>query len=279
MVTMSTESPTIALLDGSLVGGEAFQEGLVEDEIVVQTKLGESPRFYRCNYQGVPFYYVYFHGVHYQEPPETAIPKVFMALHQLGIIDVLGGATAGGLKPEYGNGDLFISHDFMDFSHRRPRSILPFIYDENPMTFAHFEQPFSESLRQVLYEEARRIYPGSVYPRGVVCQEEGPRFGTPSESRYMAMLGGDLITHHVVTEAIYARELGMHFGIINAVSNPAPGIGSYTLDTMTEADAKMGPWCRQIFLNAIARIPALKHQRDCEIIHVSPEIFADNEKI
>jgi 5'-methylthioadenosine phosphorylase len=95
----------------------------------------------------------------------------------------------------------------------------------------------------------------------------------------MAMLGGDLITHHVVTEAIYARELGMHFAIINAVSNPAPGIGHYTLETMIEADQLLGPACREIFLSAITRIPALQHQRDCNLIRVSPEIFAPNEKV
>jgi purine nucleoside phosphorylase len=85
------------------------------------------------------------------------------------------------------------------------------------------------------------------------------RFETPAEIRMMRGFGGDMVTHNVVTEAVYARQLGIHFAVLNSISNPATGLKPYTYEDMQDSVARIAAGAVPVVLEVIARIPELDH--------------------
>ena len=78
----------IAVIDGSLVDIDFIEGGILEETFTVSTPAGDSPPIHLCRWQEVPFYYVHFHGVDWRHALLDACPKVFYALHELGVTDI-----------------------------------------------------------------------------------------------------------------------------------------------------------------------------------------------
>ncbi|MCM8757166.1 MAG: MTAP family purine nucleoside phosphorylase, partial [Candidatus Omnitrophica bacterium] len=73
--------------------------------------------------------------------------------------------------------------------------------------------PFSETLRQILIRNARRLgLP--VHETGTVITIEGPRFSTRAESRMFRLWGADVINMSVAPEAILANEAGLPYAVV-----------------------------------------------------------------
>lgn len=259
------EQATIAVVGGTTFGyPPAFGEGLVQNEgtFTVETPSGTSPPIHRMRYRGVPFLYVRMHGeeaIVTGEPPGWHMVKTFAALHQLGVTHVFGGATSGAVNPDYGFDDLVLVDDFLVIGNQRPQSILKSAGIDRPGVFPSFATPFCPDLRKLLLEEAKKTYHGRVHERGVVLQDDPGRFETPAEVRMMRTMGADLVTHNVVTEAIYARQLGMHFALIQSASNPATGVAPYSYEDMQDSVTRIAKGAVPILLEVIRRVPELAH--------------------
>ena len=75
-------------------------------------------------------------------------------------------------------------------------------------------------------------------------------------------IGADIITHNVVTEMIYARQLGIHLGVINAVSNPAVGVRLFTRDEEMSVADRIAEDTRPIILKALKQLHQLPPHDD-----------------
>ena len=230
------EKVTIAVVGGtSLERGGPFGEGIAtnEGQFTVDTDAGASPPIFRLRYKGVPFYYIRFHGYSQTDQSDRLTGANFVrtwaALHKLGVTHVFGGATSGGIQDAYHYNDIVIADDLINFNYERPSSVLTAAKISRPNVRARFHSPYCPDMRNVLYELASKTYPGRVHTRGVIVQTQPNRYETPAEIRMYRTMGGDLVTHNVGTEAIYARQLGIHFAVVNSISNPAEGVRPFTI--------------------------------------------------
>lgn len=264
-VAQTSEKPFIAVVGGTTFGYPPdFGKGLVTEEgsFTVETTAGPSPPIYRMRYKGVAFYYVRMHGeeaLRDGEPPGWHMVKTWAALHDLGVTHVFGGASSGAVNPDYDFDDLVVVDDFLVIGNQRRQSILKAAKVDRPGVFPSFAVPFCPDLRRLILEEAKKSYPGRIHETGVVLQDDPGRFETPAEVRMMRALGGDLVTHNVVTEAIYARQLGMHFALLQSVSNPATGVRPYTYEDMQDSVSRIAAASVPVLLEVIRRVADTKH--------------------
>lgn len=269
-------------IDIAIVGGTSFGhppdfgKGLVEIEktFTVNTDAGESPPIYQMRYRGKSFYYIRMHGEEGRPPDEADgfnFVRTWAALHKLGVKFAFGGATAGGIDPDYEIGDLIIAHDLVILNSQRPQNVLRASGIERPGIFPNFAQPISTELRQLLIDIATEKYPGKVYENGVIMQDDPGRFETPAEIRMMRVMGADHVTHNVATEAVYARQLGIHFAVLNSISNPAVGVRPFSYEDMQNGVQQIAAYAVPIVLEAVLRIDDIRDQIDPESIGVSYE--------
>jgi 5'-methylthioadenosine phosphorylase len=265
MAMPERESVTVAVVGGTTFGHPPdFGRGLVEEEatFTVQTAAGESPTLYQLRYAGTSFYYVRMHGEEARrsgEPEGWEFVKTWAALHELGVSDVLGGATCGGINAAYREDDLVVVDDFVILGNPRPRSILRAAGIQRGGRFPRFDVPFCPDLRRLLIEEARAYAAGRVHDSGVLFQGDPGRFETPAEIRLMRQGGADLVSLNVATEAVYARQLGIHFALLCSISNPAVGLGPFSFQGMQASVSRIATGSVPIVLRCIARVPTLEH--------------------
>lgn len=260
----SDEKVFIAVVGGTSFGDQAsFGKGLVKEEgqFTIETKKGTSPPIYRMRYKGVPFYYIRMYGqegVRPGDPHGMDHIRTWLALYDLGVTHVLGGASSGAIRTDWDYDDLVIVDDFMEMESQRPQNILKYAGIERPGIFANYAQPFSPSLRKLLIDEARKTqdgYSGNLYEYGVFAQHNPQRFETAAEIRAMRILGADLTSENIATCAIYARQLGIRFGAICSIANPAVGVRPFSFEDMQNSVQRIAAQAIPIVLNVIARIP------------------------
>lgn len=265
---LAQDKTVIAVVGGTSFGYPPdFAKGLAEEEgsFTIETSVGESPPIYRMRYHDVPFYYIRAHGRTPNKSSKVIAPtgdeyvKTWVALYELGVIYALGGATAGAINIDYDFDDFVIVDDFILIGNQRPQSVLAEGGIVRDNLFSSFAVPFCPDLRRLLIEESRKTYQGRVHTSGVILQDDPMRFETPAEIRMMRGMGGDMVSHNVVTEAIYARQLGIHFAVLNSVSNPATGVKPYTYEDMQDSVARIAAGAVPVVLEVIARIPELDH--------------------
>ena len=245
-----------ALIDGSIT----FSIDLVsmaEMAITLPTPAGESPIIYLIRHKGVPFWYVHFHGVNFlsaKDNVDIGFTRVWYSLHRLEVRDVISGAAAGSIHPEMRPGDVVVMTDFIDLSNHRPRSMITEIWSQAPYVGASFVPALCPELSDILRQACSIYTLGKVFPSGVLAQFEGHRFESPAEIKMARTLGGDMVAHHQASEAIYARELGIHFGALNYVSNIAAGLApDWEASFVTEDQAKAGyQLCSEVMLDTMA---------------------------
>ena len=255
-------------IDRRHVGSFFSDEAEIVETFTVETSVGTSPPILRLRYKDVPFFYVQFHGfadVAASEMDGSNFIEMFAAFHELGVTHIIAGATCGGMQPEYRNGDLILPNDFLNLNYERPTNVLTEANIQRPGIRSIFNPPVCPDIHGLLYDLAVENYDlGRVYPEGVVVQDDASRYETPAEIRMYRGLGGDIITHNVVTEMIYARQLGMHLAVVNAVSNPAVGVRPFTRDEEMGVADKIAQHARPIIFQVLEKL--YHHEPQCGAI-------------
>lgn len=257
----------IAVIGGTSFGYPPdFGKGLVQEEgsFTFKTQVGKSPPIYKMRYKDVPFYYIRAHGRMPNKKSKIIAPtgdeyiRTWVALYELGIKYAIGGATGGAINKGYDFKDLVIIDDFILVGNQRPQSVLATAGIVRDNLFDSFAVPFCPDLRDLLIQEAIGSYAGRVHKSGVMVQDDPMRFETPAEIRMMREMGGDIVCHNVVTEAVYARQLGIHFAALNSISNPATGVRPYSYEDMQESTAYIAAGAVPIVLECIVRIKSME---------------------
>lgn len=257
---------TGVLIDGSIT----FHSDLLdraEMAITLPSPAGESPPFYLLEQEGVKFWYVHFHGVDFttaSKNVQVGFTGTWSAIYQLGIRDVISGAAVGSIRPEMHQGDAVVMDDFIDFSTHRPRSMLMEIWERPPWIGAEFVPPVCPELTGILRESLSGYDQGQVFPSGTLGQFEGHRFESPGEIRMAQNAGADMVAHHQASEAIYAREIGIHYGALNYVTNIAAGLSPPEEAFVSSEQANAGyARCTESLLKAM--VLAAQRQVACQV--------------
>lgn len=265
-------NPTGMLIDGSITYSTDLRSR-AEMAFTLPTPVGESPPFYLLQHRGVYFWYVHFHGVDFTTASrnvQVGFTGTWYVIHKLNIRDAISGAAVGSIHPEMKPGDVIIMDDFVDFSTHRPRSMLMEIWETPPWIGAQFVPPLCPELTDILRQEAKRYNLGRVFESGTFGQFEGHRFESPGEIRMAQRVGADMVAHHQASEAIYARELGVHYGAIDYNTNIAAGLCPPEEAFVSDEQAKEGyALCTEIMLEVMVR--AAQRDATCQVCPQSEE--------
>lgn len=229
----SVPETRICLLGGTHMNDAAYDLLPLRGWFVLETPAGASPRFWYGEEEGVPFIYSHFHG-------ECRWVETWAALYRMGVKEVLTGATAGGINPLLKVGDYVIPDDFIDLNYDRPPTVPASALGTSSIpAFPRMAPSLDPLLSEIVLEETRRavrarpeMHDVNILPKGTVMQSRGPRFETVAEVQFHRRIGADLVTMNVGTEIVYARQLGIHIGCLNLISNPAEGLGEWGWETL-----------------------------------------------
>lgn len=165
-------------------------------------------------------------------PQEVVFPVQVMAA--LGAKTLLVTNAAGGLHPDYNQGDLVLIEDHLSLANlsggdplRGPND------DQQGPRFTSLNNVYTTALLDVANRTANEI--GLTLRRGVYGFVVGPSLETPAEVRALRRLGCDLVGMSTVPEVIAATHMGLDVLAISAVANTA--ISSLDDINVTSAEA------------------------------------------
>jgi 5'-methylthioadenosine phosphorylase len=142
------------------------------------------------------------------------------ALRSLGVERVVSQNAIGSCNPSLPPGAVVVSHDFIDFTHRRATS---FFDDTDAWVRIDLTEPFCPEVRDALINAGAPLFE-QLAPRGVFLCGEGPRFETPAEIAMFRQWGADIVGTPLVPEVVLAREAEMCFASIAPIINFATGL-------------------------------------------------------
>ena len=240
-IPIISEPITTCLIDGSIT----YNTDLVskaEYAFTLPTPAGESPPFYLIRHREVPFWYIHFHGIDFlsaDKNVDVGFTQTWYVLHMLGVEKILSGAAVGSLSEGMKPRDVVIISDFIDLSSQRPRSILLEIWNKSPYLGGEFVPPVCEELSTIMHQIFKQYPNGKTHNNCTLAQFEGHRFETPAEIKMAQKISANVVAHHQASEAIYSRELGIHFCAIAYVSNIAAGLKkNWGKSFVTDEEAK-----------------------------------------
>lgn len=269
----------IAIIGGTYLNDIFFDSGLLKKEFTIETKVGTSPTIHYGEADGVPFYYVHNHG-------DGKWLATWVALHDLGVKEAIGGATAGGINVAMKTYDFVIPDDLIDFNTDRPKMIPPGSLSEKGIILARLTPPMDPLIRNILIEETRKaIRPNrafddiNIHEKGVIVQAAGGRFETAAEIRYFKQIGGDLVTLSVGSEISYARQAGVNYACLVIISNPAEGIAPWSFDSLPTVYGRLNPVSLAILRAALPRLAQLPAEgRVGDALRIHPEMTSKPKK-
>ena len=153
-------------------------------------------------------------------------------LAMLGVETLILTNSAGGFGENMQAGDFMIIEDHINLMGTNPL-MGPNIKELGPrfpdMTEA-YDKRLIQMMEQVLMKQGTR------YHKGVYCGVSGPTYETPSEVRYLKLIGGKAVGMSTVPETIAANHLGLRVAALSCITNLAAGISSQKLshDEVTE---------------------------------------------
>lgn len=245
-----------------IIGGSGFYEpGMLTEvkEITVETPFGEIKPLVGKLPSGLNVAFLARHGRdHSVLPHQINYRANLWGLKSLGVERVIATTAVGSLEKSISPGMLVIIDQFLDFTKHR---VLTF-YEQGEVHKAHIDvtEPYCSDLRGLLQKAATlgkiKVQMGGCY----VCAE-GPRYETAAEVKMFKMLGGTVVGMTGVPEVVLARELGICYANISAITNWAAGISqtplqhSEVVQIMAQNQAKIRNLITECLNGAMGEVP------------------------
>ena len=154
-----------------------------------------------------------FHLYEGYTPQEVAFSVRVMAM--LGVKYLFISSAVGGLNPGFETGDLMVVTDHINLTGTNPLTG-PNLDVFGPR-FPDMSEVYSPELISLAKEKALKL--GIVLRQGVYTGLAGPSLETPSETRFLRMIGGDSVGMSTVSEAIAAVHCGLQVMAIVVITN------------------------------------------------------------
>ncbi|MFL6622331.1 MAG: S-methyl-5'-thioinosine phosphorylase [Sulfurifustaceae bacterium] len=211
---------TVAIIGGS--GLTRLNNLQITRHEVVRTPYGEpsAPMVYG-RLSGKEVVFLPRHGPNHTIPPHQINYRAnIWALKQVGIQRVIAVAAVGGIADHLNAADLVFPDQIIDYTYGRAHTF--FDGENKKVTHVDFTYPYSQELRGILIEAARRAGIAAT-ERGTYAATQGPRFESAAEIRRIERDGGDIVGMTGMPEAALARELDLRYATIGVVVNRAAG--------------------------------------------------------
>jgi 5'-methylthioadenosine phosphorylase len=227
MTGTSLGKPKLGIIGGS--GMCSFPELKIISRHRFETKYGQpSDEIAICEYAGQLVAFLPRHGEkHTLAPHKVPYKANLAAFKELGVEYVLGTCIVGSLKKEIAPGSLVIPDQFVNLTWGRDD-----LSEADGGSFIHLPmgEPYCNHLRRQVMEVANTLKT-VVVPQGTVAVIQGPRFSTKAESLWFSANGWDIVNMTQYPECYFARELGLCYSAIAAVTDYDVGLQeSLTMD-------------------------------------------------
>ncbi|EEY64883.1 purine nucleoside phosphorylase 1 [Phytophthora infestans T30-4] len=224
-----TARPLIGVVCGSGLGG--LSKCLENQEVI---KYEDIPQFPRSTVEGHAGELVFgdldgirvvcmrgrFHCYEGYAMRETALPIRVMYL--LGIKYLLVTNAAGGLNPDFNVGDLMIMNDHLN---------MPGLSGQHPLIgpndsrfgarFTPLSNCYDKKLQDLAVKVAEDLGLTHKVRKGVYCFVSGPTYETPTECRFLRLVGSDAVGMSTVPEVIVAAHCGLKVIGLSLITNKA----------------------------------------------------------
>lgn len=182
---------------------------------------------------------------------EITFPVRVMSL--LGIKYLLISSAAGGLNTQFEPGDLMIVTDHINLTGSNP--LTGPNMDEFGPRFPDMSQVYDPSLISIAKKSA--LASGIELNKGVYVGITGPSLETPSETRFLKMIGADAVGMSTVSEVITGVHCGLRIAVIVAITNVnRPDCMEKTsLEEVVAAANSAGPALSELWEKFIASLP------------------------
>lgn len=168
-----------------------------------------------------------YHLYEGHSPQHLALPV--RMLHALGVDTLIVTNAAGGLNPEFRQGDLMIMRDHIG---------LPTLAGLNPLIGPNDDDlgprfpPMAQAYDPDFIALTRAIgrHAQMKLREGVYIMVAGPTYETPAEMRALRLLGADAVGMSTVPEVIVARHAGMKVLGISCITNAATPEAANTIN-------------------------------------------------
>lgn len=232
----SLRKPKLGIIGGS--GMCSFPELKVISRLRPETKYGlSSDEITVCEHEGQLVAFLPRHGAKHKLAPHKVPYKANLAaLKEIGVEYVVGTCIVGSLKKEIAPGSLVIPDQFVNFTWGRDDTS-----EADGGSFIHLPmgEPYCTHLRKKVAKVAH-AEKTVIVPQGTVAVIQGPRFSTAAESRWLSANGWDIVNMTQYPECYFARELGLCYAAIAAVTDYDVGlqeslvIGHCRMDSILE---------------------------------------------
>lgn len=157
--------------------------------------------------------------VHYYEGYSLArVTFPIRVMQALGVKTLIVTNAAGGIRQDLVAGDLMAIQDHLNLlglcGHNPLRGAND---DELGERFPDMSRAYDPQLLQLLHAEAKRQ--GIPLKEGVYVMVGGPSYETPTEIRFLRLIGADAVGMSTVPEVVVARHAGMRVLGISLISN------------------------------------------------------------
>ncbi len=140
----------------------------------------------------------------------------------LGISILIVTNAAGGINPEFSQGDYMLICDHINIMGENP---LKGGYDSRiGPRFVDMSEPYNRELINIAENSLRHLNTSISVKKGVYAGVNGPSYETPSEVKMLRVLGADAVGMSTIPEVIVARQMGVKVCGISCITNMAAGI-------------------------------------------------------
>ena len=241
--TKSQLKPKVGVILGSGLG--AFAKEVVADAVIpfkeiphfsAPTVEGHSGNLILGHIGATPVAILQGRNHYYEGHSMSQVVFPTRTLALLGVESLVITNSAGGFGETMQAGDFMIIEDHINLMGANPL-MGPNIKELGPrfpdMTEAYDRKLISQ-MEEILTRQKLRFH------KGIYCGVSGPTYETPSEVRYLKLIGGKAVGMSTVPEVIAANHLGLRVAALSCITNLAAGISAKKLshDEVTET-AKM----------------------------------------
>ncbi len=262
----------------AIIGGSGlctFPELKIISEEHVKTPFGEpSAAILVAEHEGRRVLFLPRHGVNHSLPPHRVPYKANLyALREMGAHSVLASCIAGGLREDIPPGSFVVPDQFVNLTWGRDGS------DNPDGGFVHLPMadPYCGHLRQLLVDSARAT--GVVLKEcGTVAVIQGSRFSTRAESEWLIRNGWDLVNMTQYPECYFARELGLCYAAVAAITDYDVGIPSTLSMNLEHRLAVLDIFRSNIRTTKQILLRTVRDIGDEDVCNCSAEILAEYYK-
>ncbi|PKM80116.1 MAG: purine-nucleoside phosphorylase [Firmicutes bacterium HGW-Firmicutes-14] len=141
-------------------------------------------------------------------------------MSRLGVRTLIVTNAAGGINQDFSPGDLMLIRDHINLLGTNP--LIGPNYDELGPRFPDMSEAYDRELLKTAGRAADKY--GLPFRKGVYAALTGPSYETPSEIKYLRIIGADAVGMSTVPEVIVAHHTGMKVLGISCITNMAAGV-------------------------------------------------------